>query len=125
MLYKFIYYQFYKWTKKQYGDEYPQFYAINIICLLITINILVGLKILSSFEILEISMSFIKENTLVAIIYILIPLYLFNSIYFFYINKWWKIIEDFEKKKVDFRINLFYKVYILGTIISFIAFVFI
>ena len=125
MFYKFIYFQLYKWTKKNYGDEYPQFYAINIICLLLTINILLGLKIFSSIEVSGISMNFVKENTFVAVSCILVTLYILNSIYFFYINKWSEIIEDFEKKEIDFRVSLLYRIYVFGTIISFIVFLFI
>lgn len=125
MFYKFIYFQLYTWTKKHYGDEYPQFYAINIICLLLMSNIMMLWKILSSIEILGISMIFFDENTFIKVICILIVLYIFNSIYFFYINNWSKIIEEFEKKEIDFRLSILYKLYVLGTIMSFVVFLFI
>ncbi len=120
MFYKYFYYKIYCWVKKKYGDDYPQFYVLNVITIFPFLNIITLLKIISYFNIIGLDIRDYSEHTFLFVLTILIPVYIFNVIYFFWINHWENIINYFNDTKVRKIDILIFYTYLFGTITAFI-----
>lgn len=121
MLYKYIYYYFFRWSEKHYGKEYPQFYSISIINILILFNIFTLLKLFYFIENDSKLSEFMDENAFVIVLLLLFILYIVNSLYFFKINSWHEIVKYFENHKIKTAIKTYFYLYFLGTIFCFIS----
>ena len=120
MYYKFMYYKIYCWLKNGIEPYYPQVSSVMILTLLPLSNLYVILEILNYFGVYQFSGSYINSATTVIIITVLLSLFVFNQLYFFWINKWREIIVFFNDKNISSKINLSINFYILFSISSYV-----
>lgn len=121
----FVYYRLFEWSKKKWGNDFPQFYAVVSVTTLICINILTILGLINYFfsEIFV----FFFQRSFIKFLFLYIPLLIFFSIYFLTQGRYKNIIETYHENPVLTRnknsrkqLEKFYVFYLAATIVCFI-----
>ena len=122
MFYKYTFYKLYKWTRGGLeGDSfYPHLSAIFLLTLLILSNAYFILVMLDKLHIFKFNGNFIYSPSAKILIVVFVSMYLFNHMYFFWVNKWKEIINYFKDNKVSSKIKLLSIVYIGFSVLSFL-----
>jgi len=125
MFYKYLYYKIYQWVRRRYGEDYPQFYVLNVIAIFLFLNVITILKIISYFKIINSSLiKYFFENTFIYLIVTVLLIYIFNVIYFFKINHWRKVLKYFENNKENKIDKILLYIYLLCTIGGFLIMIY-
>lgn len=113
MLYKYIYYKIYEWSKERIDPTAPQI-TTTIILSLFPLSILyVLLRIFSYLNFYSFDMSFTISSTFIMFGVIFLILVVFNQIYFFAYNDWKEIILYFRNTDVSMKMKRYAKFYII------------
>ena len=112
MFYKYIYFKlFIWWHRGLWGDTYyPQSGATYLLTLLILSNAYLILFLLELFNIYN-----SPAKILIAVFF---SMYLFNHLYFFWINKWKGIVSYLNNNNVSSKIKFLSNTYIIFSITS-------
>ena len=101
------------------GDNfYPQLGATTLLTLLILYNSIVILFLLGLFHISKFNVKYIYSPSSRLLIAVFVSMYLFNHLYFFWINKWREIVSYFNNNAVSPRTRLLSNTYIIFSIVS-------
>lgn len=121
----FIYYKLFEWSKKNWGNDFPQFYAVVAVTTLICINILTILGLIN-YLIPGILKSFLQRS-FIKFLFMYIPLLILFSIYFLTQGRYKNIIETYHEapdiihnKNSRKQLEKFYVFYLATTIVCFI-----
>lgn len=120
MFYKYIFYKFYSWSSNGGEPYFPQLNSIFLISLLSLSNIYLFLVLLNYFGIHEYSAGYTTNPSAKVLIVAFIAIFLFNHLYFFWINQWKSIIKDFNQNEISSKVKMISNIYIFFCITSFV-----
>lgn len=121
----FIYYKLFEWSKKKWGNDFPQFYAVVAVTTLVCVNILTILGLIN-YLFPEILRSFLQRN-FIKFLFMYIPLLILFSIYFLTQGRYKNIFETYHKdtnlihnKNSEKQLEKFYILYLAITFLCFL-----
>lgn len=120
MFYKYTFYKLYKWTGVIEKTVYQHLGATYFLTLLILSNVYFILVLLDRFQILKFDGDFIYSPSAKILIVVFVSMFLFNHLYFFWINKWREIIKYFKDNNISSKIELLSNTYISFSVLSFL-----
>ena len=122
MFYKYTFYKLYKWAENGFWENafYPHLGAITILTLLNLSNVYFILVVLDKLQILKFNGDFIYSPSAKILIVIFVSMFLFNHLYFLWINKWREIVNYFKNNNVSSKIKLLSNTYIGFSVLSFL-----
>lgn len=125
MFYKYIFYKLYNWSSNGWEPYFPQFNSIFVISLLPLSNIYLILVLLDYFGIQEYSDQYIYSPSIKVLVVVFVSTFLFNQLYFFWINQWRSIIEYFNQNEVSSKTNVISNIYLIFSVLSYLIIFFI
>ena len=122
MLYKYTFYKLYKWARVGLDEQaiYPHLGAIFLLTLLFLSNAYLILVMLDKMNICKFNGDFIHSPSAKILIAVFVSMYLFNHLYFLWINKWKEIVIYFKNNNVSSKIKLLANIYIGFSVLSFL-----
>lgn len=120
MFYKYTFYILYKWTGIGENAFYPQLGATYLLTLLLLSNAYFILVLLDKLQILKYDGNFVYSLSAKILISVFVSMLLFNHLYFFWINKWREIVNNFKVNSVSSKIKLLSNTYIGFSILCFL-----
>jgi hypothetical protein len=120
MFYKYLYYKMYSWLKSGIEPFYPQVSSVMILTLLPVSNLYLILYILSLLNMYQFDGSFIDSSTAKIFIVVFVSLFVFNQLYFFWINNWKEMILFFKTNNVSRKLNIAINIYVIFSISSYV-----
>ena len=122
MFYKYTFYKLYKWAENGSWENafYPHLGAITILTLLNLSNAYFILVVLDKLQIFKFNGDFIYSPSAKILIAVFISMFLFNHLYFLWINKWKEIVNYFKNNNVSSKIKLLSNTYIGFSVLSFL-----
>jgi hypothetical protein len=122
MFYNYIFYRLYNWVKAGIVENtfYPHLGAIYLFTLLLLSNAYFILTLLDRVHILKYEGDFIYSPSTKILIAVFVSMFLFNHLYFFWINKWREVVDYFKNNIVSSKIKILSNTYIAFSVLSFI-----
>ena len=121
MFYKYTFYKLYKWFGVEGDAIYQPLGAIFNLTLLILSNAYFVLVLLDKLQIFKFNGNFIYSPSAKILIAVFVSMYLFNHLYFLWINKWKEIVIYFKNNNVSSKIKLLANIYIGFSVLSFLV----
>jgi len=118
--YKYIFYKLYRWSSDGWEPYFPQFNSVFIISLFPLSHVYLVLVLLNYFGVEEYSAQYLYSPSAKILIIVFVSIFLFNHLYFFWINQWKSIIEYFKKNEVPSKMKTISNIYMIFCVTSFV-----
>ena len=120
MLYNYIFFKLYKWSRRSGWYILGPQGALTLLTLSIFYNAYFILFLLGLFKISTFDIKFIYSPSTKILIVVSVSMYLFNNLYFYWINKWKEIINYYNNYKVSSKMRFLSNTYIIFSVTSFL-----
>ena len=120
MLYNYIFFKLYKWSRRSGWYILGPQGALTLLTLSIFYNAYLILFLLDLFKISRFDSKYIYSPTAKILIVVFVSMYLYNNLHFYWINKWKEIVIYFNNNEASSKIRLLSNTYIIFSVVSFL-----